>query len=216
MRFSIVLLSLLAGLALVSGAYAQTALKADSKQPIDITSDALEVLQEEQVAIFTGNVVAVQGKMKLTSQVMKVHYKAAGDNAKEGEQGISRIEVDGNVFLQTPDETARGKAGVYDVDKERLTLNGDVVLTRGENIVKGEALQYDLATGRSRILGAGVTAESLKTGEGSGQKGRVRGRFVPENKDSGSAKPSALKVEEATPETASPPTPVPSENGTQQ
>lgn len=185
MRLSIFFLTVLAGLAVVSGAYAQSALKADSKKPIDITSDALEVQQEKQLAIFTGNVVAVQGNMRLTSQVMTVHYRSGGENAGEGEQGISRIEVEGDVFLKTVDESARGKSGVYDVENERLTLNGDVVLTRGENIVKGDALQYDIATGRSRILGAGVTAESLKTGEGSGQKGRVRGRFVPESKSSG-------------------------------
>lgn len=174
-------LTLSSGVVASSGAWAQSALKADSKQPIDITADALEVLQDQQVAVFKGNVVALQGKMRLTAQSMKVHYKA-GDDSTGGEQGISRIEVVGKVYLATPDETARGDKGIYDVDKERLTLNGSVVLTRGENIVKGDALEYDLAKGRSRILGAGVSAESLETGEGSGKGGRVSGRFVPENK----------------------------------
>lgn len=179
MRITTVFLALLASLVFVAGAYASN-LKADSKQPIDITADSLEVLQDKQVAIFTGNVLAVQGKMRLSSNVMKVHYKN-GDESKSGEQGISKIEVEGKVFLSTPEETARGKKGVYDVDKERLTLTEDVVLTRGENIVKGAALEYDLASGRSRIIGAGVTAESLSTGEGSGKGGRVKGRFVPES-----------------------------------
>lgn len=180
MRLTTIFLALLACLVFVTGAYANS-LKADSKQPIDITADSLEVLQDKQVAIFSGNVLAVQGKMRLSANSMKVHYKNGGES-KSGEQGISKIEVDGKVYLSTPDESARGTKGIYDVDKERLTLSGDVVLTRGENIVKGAALEYDLASGRSRIIGGGVTAESLKTGEGSGKGGRVKGRFVPESK----------------------------------
>lgn len=179
MRFSTFFLALLASLVVMSSAFASS-LKGDSKQPIDITADSLEVLQDKQVAIFTGNVLAVQGKMRLSASTMKVFYKN-GEETKSGEQGISKIEVNGKVYLSTPEETARGAKGVYDVDKERLTLTEDVVLTRGENIVKGAALEYDLATGRSRIIGAGVTAESLKSGEGSGQGGRVKGRFVPES-----------------------------------
>jgi lipopolysaccharide export system protein LptA len=197
MRLIFSLLLLLGGFLLTGSAYADNGLKADSKQPIDITADALEVDQEHQLATFSGNVVAVQGKMRLTSQTMKVHYKTGEKKAEKTkrEQGISKIEVDGNVYLATEAETARGQTGVYDVDKERLTLRGNVVLTRGESVVKGDALEYDLASGRSRIIGAGVSAESLKSGESSGKSGRVRGRFVPEKKGSGAKEPEKKEPE---------------------
>lgn len=178
MRFTPYILAILAGLVLVTSAYAAPDMKADSKKPIDITADALEVQQDKQMAIFSGNVVALQGAMKLTSSVMKVYYRS-GDKTKSGEQGISKIEVEGNVFLKTAEETARGQKGIYDVDKERLTLIGDVVLTHGESVVKGESLEYDVAAGRSRIIGGtSVTTQGQEAGKG----GRVKGRFVPEQK----------------------------------
>lgn len=151
----------------------------DSKQPIEVTADALEVLQKEQKAVFTGNVVAIQGTMRLTSDEMEVFYRT-GEQQQGEAQAISRIKVNGNVFMRTPTETARSATGLYDVDANLLTLNGDVVLTRGENVVKGEALAYDVTSGKSRIVGAGGVAATASGQEG-GKKGRVRGLFVPNN-----------------------------------
>lgn len=177
MKRALTLISLLSLLA--APAFAQD-LKLDGKQPIEITADSLEVSQNDQLAIFTGNVVAVQGDMRLTSDRMDVHYRA-GEQAKGEAQAVSRIKVTGNVFMRTPTETARSLTGLYDVDANVLTLNSDVVLTRGENVVKGDALRYDLTSGKSRIVGAGVSAGSSAEGAEGGRKGRVRGLFVPDN-----------------------------------
>lgn len=158
-------------------AFAQD-MKLDSRQPIEITADSLEVAQKEQNATFIGNVVAVQGDMKLTSDRMKVFYRS-GEQAQGEAQAISRIEVEGNVFMTNDSETARSKSGLYDVDADKLFLKGDVVLTRGENVVKGAVLEYDLVTGKSRIVGAGATVQGSDGTPEGGRKGRVRGLFVP-------------------------------------
>lgn len=158
---------------------AQDSVKRDTEKPVEITADALEVLQKEQQAIFKGNVVATQGDMRLSAETMKVFYRT-GEQAKGDAQAVSKIEVQGNVFLATPDESARGKSGLYNVDDKKITLKEDVVLTRGENVVKGQVLEYDLVTGRSRIVGAGEVGSTSKEGDG-GKKGRVRGLFVPQN-----------------------------------
>lgn len=159
-------------------------MKMDSRQPIEITAESLEVMQQEQQAVFSGNVLAVQGNMRIASDRMKVFYRA-GDEAKGDAQAVSRIEVHGNVFISSPTETARGKEGVYDVDANHLTLTGDVVLTRGENVVKGETLKYDLTSGKSRIVGAGDTAGGSANDAEGGKKGRVRGIFVPGSEKKG-------------------------------
>ena len=75
--------------------------------------------------------------------------------------------------MATAQETARGDSGNYDVVNDFVTLNGNVVLTRQNNVLKGTSLQYDIKNGRSKLIG-GVSA----TGGG----GRVQGLFVPENK----------------------------------
>lgn len=152
--------------------------KLDTKQPIEITADSLEVAQKEQQATFSGNVVAIQGKMRITANKMQVFYRT-GEQVQGEAQAISRIAVDGNVFMTNASETARSASGVYDVDAGKLTLKKDVVLTRGENVVKGDVLEYDLDTGKSQIVGAGVATGGSDGNAEGGKKGRVRGLFVP-------------------------------------
>ena len=156
----------LAGLliATASSAWAQSGPMLDSDAPIEIASDNLEVLQDQNKAIFSGNVVAKQGTTSMKSAQMTVFYTSAGSEG-EGGQGINRIESSGNVVFVTPEETAQGDTAIYNVATKTIDLVGNVVLTREENILKGSALNYNMATKRS-VLSAGKT-------------GRVRGLFVP-------------------------------------
>jgi len=152
----------------------------NTSKPIEITADSLEVLQKDQVARFSGNVMANQGDIKMSATVMTVHYRS-GAQKSATQQSVSRIEVEGKVLLATPAESAQGDKGVYDVDGKKITLVGHVVLTRGENVVKGDALEYNLNTGRSRIVGSPHVSAAAKDGKPA-PKGRVRGLFVPEKK----------------------------------
>jgi lipopolysaccharide export system protein LptA len=146
----------------------------DSTLPIEITADSLEVVQDEQVATFVGNVDAVQGGLVLTSDELRVHYRGDADEPGVGAGSIRRIEAMGNVFLSSPDETAQGEIGVYDVDGALLTLEGAVVLTREENVVRGERLEIDLATGRSQMFAA------VPSTAGGTPNQRVKAVFVPQ------------------------------------
>lgn len=142
--------------------------RTDTSLPIEITADTLEVKQKEQLAIFRGKVDALQGEMRLRADQLIVHYR---DNKENPDQpGISKIEADGNVFVSSPRETGQGARGVYDVDRARIDLVGNVVLTQGQNIVKGDTLEMNLATGESKVA-------SSKSGGG-----RVKGLFIPEKK----------------------------------
>lgn len=158
-------------------AYALAADEHDTAQPIDITADQLEVVQPESKAIFTGNVVAIQGTIKLKADKMTVFYKkkdgAASTSGTPEASSISKVEALGNVFLSRPEETATGARGLYDVDKKMLWLNDNVVLTRAQNVLKGKQLEYNMQTGRSV-----VTSDTAVPGGG----GRVHGLFVPEKK----------------------------------
>jgi lipopolysaccharide export system protein LptA len=57
----------------------------DSGKPVDVKSDSLEVHQDEQKAIFTGNVVAIQGDSVLHTNELTVFY----DNSVTGGAGGS-------------------------------------------------------------------------------------------------------------------------------
>ena len=73
---------------------------------------------------------------------------------------VRRIDAVGNVEIMTAKEYARGREGVYHVDKELATLEGDVKITQGENQLNGDYAEVNMATGLSRLLGAkpGTTA----------------------------------------------------------
>ncbi len=152
----------------------------DSRQPIEITSDTLTVEQPKQLATFTGNVDAVQGDMKLRADRLLVHYarnsgdgQAGGGGSQGGadpaNNSIRMIEAFGRVVITSPAESAQGSQGVYDVVAGTMQLTGNVILTRGENVIRGDRLDMDLNTGLSKVSG-GKKSE------------RVRALFAPENK----------------------------------
>jgi lipopolysaccharide export system protein LptA len=150
----------------------------DSDQPIDIDADDLEVRQDQNLAVFSGNVVAVQGRIQLRAEQLKVWYRAASDDAsnKAGVTGVTggtivRIDAISKVSVSSATENARGDIGIYEVAEQRLTLTGAVVLTRGEDVLRGNKLVMNLATGQSKISG-----------------GRVHGRFVPPQRKDGKRK----------------------------
>jgi len=153
-----------------------TAQKLDSDQPVQISADSLEILQPNKTATFSGNVQAVQGNVTINAAQMTVHYKEATGGAQGA---VSRIDATGGVFLATPGETARGGSAVYNLDSKKVVLNNNVVLTRGQNVLKGARLEYSFATGRSII----TSAQGTVAADGTPAKGgRVKAIFIPEGK----------------------------------
>ena len=76
----------------------------DKLLPIEIASDNLRVNQQKQLAVFTGNVEAKQGKMRLRAHELRVHY-VSSSNSQNTEQAISKINASGKVFFSTENET---------------------------------------------------------------------------------------------------------------
>lgn len=139
----------------------------DKTTPIEIVADSLVVRQSERLAIFSGNVDATQGDRSLRADELKVFY---GEEQPGGGQGIRRIEATGRVVVTEPGQTAQGDRGVYDPDANKIRLDGNVVLTRGDNVVRGGQLEMDLATGTAVVRAA-------RAGGSPGE--RVRALFVP-------------------------------------
>lgn len=143
----------------------------DTKAPIDVDADRIDVLDQENQAIFTGNVRVRQANLTLEADRMKIAYTRPAT----GDPVIQRLDADGNVRIATPSERATSRFGIYDVEKRLLTLVGGVVLVQGQTRVEGNRLVIDIGTGRSTLDGQSST----------GQPGsRVSGRFaVPERRN---------------------------------
>jgi lipopolysaccharide export system protein LptA len=148
MRAALFLLAL--GLA-APPALAQTAvgfegLRQDPSAPIEVASDALTVEQAEGRAVFTGNVVVVQGALRLAAGTVTVEYDPDGG-------GIRRIEATGGVTFATAKDAAEAREATYEVATGALTMTGDVVLTQGPATITGDRLVADLRAGTGRIEG---------------------------------------------------------------
>ena len=96
----------LIGVLLVADGRAQSLEQHDSSLPIEITADSLEVLQDQKIATFAGNVDAVQGDLVLSADQLRVHY---------GDDGTAAAYVDA-IFampeMQTWIEGAKGEMAV--------------------------------------------------------------------------------------------------------
>ena len=175
------------GLLLPAGDARGQALEHDTSLPIEITADTLEVRQQEQIATFSGNVDAVQGEMVLSADLLRVYYGEREEKERsEGDQpgqSIRRIEAEGNVFLSSPRETAQGEKGTYDLIANQVILEGAVVLTQDDNVIRGERLEIDLTTGHARMLAAAPGAGQATPAQ------RVRAVFVPQKQPEPAAGP---------------------------
>lgn len=126
-------------------------------QPIRIDAAALEVRDKEKVATFSGKVELVQGDTVLNCQKLVVFYDAEGKTAMAakdntaGQQNIRRIEVLGDVVVTQKDQKASAEKGVFDMKTNTITLVGNVVISQGQNIIRGDRLIVDMTTSVSRV-----------------------------------------------------------------
>jgi lipopolysaccharide export system protein LptA len=132
-------------------------------KPIKISSASLEVRDKDKVATFSGDVHLVQGDTTLRSKTLVVFYddESASKPAKPApiagapdapiSQQIRRVEAKGGVLVTQKDQTATGESGVFDMQANTVTLLGNVIISQGQNVVKGDRLTVDLTSGTSRV-----------------------------------------------------------------
>ena len=127
-----------------------------SGDPIQIEADRLEVRDVEKLAVYTGNVRVRQGVTILEAPSLRVFY--AGNPTVDGAPGsqVSRIEAGPNVLVRSEDQTASAENAVLDMAQDLVTMTGDVVITQGPNVVRGERLVVNLATKQGRMEGGRV------------------------------------------------------------
>jgi lipopolysaccharide export system protein LptA len=131
------------------------------KEPIKIDADRLDVFDKEQRAIFSGNVVAVQGDstMKCTSlTVLYEQSRTPGAPSSlagpgQGENGIRKIDCKGPVTVTAKTQVATSDNATFDRVQNKIILTGNAALSDGPNVTKGDRVVYDLNTSRAYIEG---------------------------------------------------------------
>jgi lipopolysaccharide export system protein LptA len=158
-------------------------------QPIQIEAASLEMRDKKKEATFAGNVKVIQGDTTMTSKTLVVFYDstsppaaAPAANTKPGSSkaakaapmqaaapgpggssSIRRLEAKGNVVVTQKDQIVTGETAVFDTKANMITMLGGIVLTQGKNVLRGDRLMVDMATGVSRV---------------ESDSGRVQGLFI--------------------------------------
>jgi lipopolysaccharide export system protein LptA len=189
----------------------------NSKAPISIEADKLVYYDKEQKAVYTGNVVVIQGDTKMTCAAMTIFMekapqggagdaakgpdvakpgdaaktggdagkivnaaKTGGDAAKTadatktggdggpgaGSSHVKHLDAVGPVTILSKTQVATGDNASYDKAQNMVWLTGNVTLSDGGNVTKGDKLTYDLTSGQATV----DTGPATK---------RVKGLFIP-------------------------------------
>ena len=139
----------------------------DTSKPIAVNADSVTADLKAETVTYTGNVIVIQGDVKLRADTVTV-------DAPDGK--AARMEARGHVIVNSSSGTAVGDTATYDVGRQVVHLVGQVALTKDNNVMRGTALDVDIATGKVRLTGS--AASTGKT-PAEGQGGRVQGLFVP-------------------------------------
>ena len=128
----------------------------EGNAPINVSAQT--ATYKSSVTTLSGDVDVVQDGARVTSNDMVI-YRAKVEKSEDDAQSkslklgpITQIDARGNFLYVTPDRRLSGRRGIYDRQKNIITVTGNVVLKQTDGtLVTGEKLVYDMDKKRSRV-----------------------------------------------------------------
>lgn len=105
---------------------------------VTATADAIAGNLNLKQGHLQGDVIIRDGTVTIGSPMVRFQFS--------GEK-VDRVIAEQKIVVVAPTGIATAESGVYDVASKQVTLRGDVVLTRGKDVVRGQMLIYDLTAG---------------------------------------------------------------------
>lgn len=144
---------------LVPGLYSSAlcALESDADQPITIDSNTATYDDKEEISIYTGNVISIQGSIRVNSDKLTVYFV-------NGEAEKLIFTGDKAKFKQTPKEgkgdiTGEALIGEYYPKKNLLILKNKATVWQGNGTYASDFIEYDIKTS---LVKAGEKASDAK------------------------------------------------------
>jgi len=119
----------------------------DASAPVEIESDKFSVDQSTNLAVFLGNVLVVQGLLRLSADQVNVEY--ASDESND----ISAVIAVGNVTFVNGAEAAEAQRAEYTLATNEIVMTGDVLVTQGRSALSGQKMVVNLETGKGEMIG---------------------------------------------------------------
>jgi lipopolysaccharide export system protein LptA len=133
----------------------------NSKDPIQIEADTMNVATPDQLVTFEGGVTVHQKDSTLVTQHLKVFYD---NNAQAGSQPaaaataagapnaqLRRFEAAGGLKITEPDQSVTGDSGWFDMASQKAEVDGNVVLTHGKDVARACKLLINLKSGEYKL-----------------------------------------------------------------
>ena len=136
------------------------ALSTDREQPVRIEADSAAYDDRKRIATYNGSVVIVQGSLRITGELVTMHFDA--------DYGLVRLIAEGEPahFEQRRDDgpVQEGKAAriEYQVEDGAMLFAGRAQITQGEFRMGAEHIDYDSVTGNIRGMGDGNEEEKQR------------------------------------------------------
>ena len=140
-----------------------------AEAPIHIEANKMTSTEKSNSVIFSGDVDAKQGDVRIRSDEMTVFYhelessdgkgkekdkkKAAQPAEKKTTQQVEKLICIGNVEVTRGEWLGTGKKMVYLSKERQVILTDNAKAWQGQNMVSGDKIIYYLDEGRSEVVG---------------------------------------------------------------
>lgn len=150
----------LLALTLTAAVSTADALSSDREQPISVEADFAELDQATGIGTYRGNVVVVQGTLRVNAD--RIDIKTV-DGALEhivatGEPVDFKLRPDN----ATKDVLGGGLQADYFAGTEQLVLTGEAWVRQGDDIVRGNRIEYDIPADRVSAKAGGDAGERVR------------------------------------------------------
>ncbi len=132
-----------------------------SDSPVDVESHTLRIDDSKKTAVFTGDVIARQGEATLRTQELEAQYQGAPlgmpgaqpvpNSAAPTTGSLTRLITRSDVVLTNGVDRVTSNAADFDAVKETAILQGNVVVTKDRNVLRGNRLALDQKAGTTRL-----------------------------------------------------------------
>ncbi|MBY6201534.1 hypothetical protein KUV65_09190 [Maritalea mobilis] len=120
----------------------------DPDQPVEVTADGLTLDQTTGEAVFSGNVLVVQGDLRMAAGQVRILY-----SDQTGRNEVREVVATGGVLVTRGADAAEGSEARYDVETAMLTMRGNVLVTQGTTAVAGDRMVVNMRTGNGSVDG---------------------------------------------------------------
>jgi len=157
---------------------------ADARKPVDVSSEELDIDDEQKTAHFRGKVVAMQGDTMLQTPYLLIKYEgkaaaalASTPQTPAGQEGTHVTFLwarNGVEITAGNDRRITSELADFDVGADTALFAGQVVATQEKNVLKGGRLFVDRKTGKSRLETPGEEGRIAATFHQSGTGAQVQ------------------------------------------